>query len=1022
MRRQLVCASLIGALGWTPAVFGLGMGDIDSASSLNERFNARIPLRSVEDVDSNNIKVALASPEAFERAGLQRSAYLARLDFAVKQAEDGSFYVQVTSDEPIKEPFLNFLVRVRWPQGQLMREYTVLLDPPTYTDEPQRQLAGDSDRATEPAGSGSIGGEAADSRPAGSASGRPSGGSTSASGSTPGDYGPVTSNETLYRIANQVRPEGVTTNQAMIAMLRANPQAFIDDNINRLREGAQLDVPSRERMREISAGEAQREVEQQIAAWREQQQQQVASAGEAEADEAGAEASADEADGSGAGEGAAAEGELDIVGTDDASGEQAQTDPTSDGAGGSGEGASSEQLAQLEERVTVLEEENASLESQNKDLKKQVESLKEELAQKQAQLELQTQQPVGAASGEDGSGAEGELGESVDETTGEETASGEAASGDDESGTGSDTSGDDETAAGGEAQKPSDGGDADTTTESGSATSGSDESSKQPGSEDQVTFKDDSDSGQGAEQDDGGAAGSQDDTAGPGQDQETAASDQSSGGMLDWLVANLRGLAFGLAGLILAVLGVLWWLRRRNEASLEDEDELGPSTNVPSFDETPAGAASAGAAAGGGAHQESEAASTEPDDPMVQAQTYIDAGDLAQAQDVLDTALGTNPENKELRFKLLQVLAERGDRGGFEAEAQVLHTQLDSEDDPLWQSTVELGRQIAPEHPLFGEADDSGSTPAAGSSGAAAGAAAAGVAGAGAAEATEAPVSERSMEDQGSAEEPVPGAEPDSETDFDLSFDLDESDTGVTAAPAATADESAEQPATGDDDFELDFDFDSGAGTSTPAEEPAASSAPSASESDDGGLEFDLEFGDESSSETASSEPALGEQDASSGSGADLDFDLDFGDTESTASASEESTETASSGDDDLSFDLPDDLDLSLGDDNTSGSASSGTSASDSGGSDDLDLSFDDETTAAEPSGETASAGDEPGAGADEGDDLDSMDEVATKLDLAQAYLDMGDPEGAKGLLSEVVDEGDAQQKEQAQELLEKAG
>jgi pilus assembly protein FimV len=985
MRRQLVCASLIGALGWAPSVLGLGMGDMDTGSSLNERFSARIPLRSVDDISSQNINVSLASPEAFERAGIQRSAYLAQLDFEVQKADDGSFFVEVTSDQPIKEPFLNFLVRVRWPQGQLMREYTVLLDPPTYTDEPQRQVAsgGTSEGDARDADAGT--GRGTTSPSAGSASGDDtSAAGTSRSGSTPGEYGPVASNETLYRIANQVRPQGVTTNQAMIAMLRANPQAFLGDNINRLREGAELDVPSRDEMREISAGEAQRQVEQQIAAWRDQRQ--VAAADQEQQESAAAETESEAAEeqtaASGEGDDAASEGELDIVGTDDATGDQAQTDPTEEGGSTSGDGASGQQLAELEDRVTMLEEENASLDSQNRDLKQQVEALKEELAQKEAQLEMQTDQPVGTGGESDASGDAG--------GPSEEAASGEAASDAGPETTASEDAAEDE---------------AETSEDAGASETTADDSARDGGSEDEVTFKDDSDNGQSADEDDAATAGGDDNTVSPDQSQEATAADQSGGGMLDQIVANWRGLAVGFGGLMLATLGAFWWFRRRGETGLEDEDELGPSTSVPAFEQTPAGG---GGEATAGAAAPQEMGASEGDDPLAQAQSHIDAGDLSKAQDVLDTALGTNPEDKELRFKLLNVLAQRGDRGGFEAEAQVLHTQLDSESDPLWQSTMELGRQIAPEHPLFGEAEDGGEGKAADDTAAAP---------------TEEAAPTTGAADAAMSEEPVPGAETDSETDFDLSFDLDESDAGQpAAAPSAADKQPADEPASGDDDFDLDFDLDTETGGGAPAEEPAAAAGGSdaAAGSGDNDLEFDFEVGDNSPSSEGPSAGGASEE-AASGSDGDLDFDLDFGDTDtaetSSGTASGASTETAGNQDDDLSFDLPDDLDLSF-DDEGSDSAEPSVSTGQAAGEDAAPAGAAQEGAPA--AGQDA--GTEQSAASGEDYDLDSIDDVSTKLDLADAYLEMGDPEGARELLNEVFEEGDAQQKEQAQELLKKAG
>jgi len=1080
MRRQLACASLIAVLGWTSPVFGLGLGDIDTSSALNERFKARIPLRSVEGEDTRNIKVSLASPEAFERAGIERTAYLGRLDFNVKESPDGNLYVEVTSTNPIKEPFLNFLLRLRWPDGQLMREYTVLLDPPTYTDEPARQMA---DGQTGESGSGRLADDegrsasgsaetsaAASSRTEQAAARQPSSGRSGSDGSG-GNYGPVAANETLYRIANRVRPDSVSTNQAMMALLRANPQAFIGNNINRLREGANLKVPDRSAMSELSAREATRRVEEQIAAWRAQRDEQVASA----EDEAGQQdAEATTSGGASAGEDASG-GELDIVSPEDGEGADPQTSPSE-----GGEAAGSETVSRLRSEIDTLEEEKASLESENEDLKQTVESLKEDLARAKAAssdggsaVEIETQQPEGAqevasdsepaADGSEPSGTTGEPGQAADTsdtggsespTDGDDLASdseptmdgsepsgatgepGQAADTSDTGGSESPMDGDDlasdsEPAADG--SEPSG-----ATGESGQAADTSDTGeSESPTDGDDLASSDDmagADASEGAAESDqqgadaasegnepaadekaGDEAAGDDDVvfeddepsvAEPAQEETAASADgadqgsgaegtEPSGGLLSTLMDNIRAIGLTILGILLAVVGILFYVRRR---SSQDEDELAPSTRIPSMEEAPAGEMPTGEHTG----DPSGAAVSGESDPMAQADAHIESGELAAAQDVLDAALGTNPEDKELRHKLLKVLAERGDRGGFEAEAQVLHTQLDNESDPLWQSTVAIGKDIAPEHPLFSDAAE---TAPAGEYSAAA---------------PEPGAYEPDTGERGAA------AEPDSDTDFDLSFDLDEpvqASGTEDAAPDAAEPASGAAPAGADeaDSFDLDFggtetaagggedmesfDLDLGDVEAASASEPSESQPTASSDTggDDTSLDFDLDLGGsgESAPEPAAEEPKA----AQSGDETSLDFDLEFGDDETPSETSDTPAggETAATDSSDTSgdFDLADDLDLSFGDE-SSDSAPSGDSSSAS----------------------TAVAGEETEAPAAGGgaDELDDMDEVATKLDLAQAYLDMGDPEGAKGLLTEVVDEGDESQRQQAQELLEKAG
>jgi len=120
----------------------LGLGEIEMQSALNQRLDAEIPLRGVPEDDRSLIIVSLASEEAFRQVGLRRPFSLTRLSFEVKQRDSGEYYIHVTSREPVVEPFLSFLIEVDWPDGNLLREYTVLLDPPVFVSDT---------RGTEPA-------------------------------------------------------------------------------------------------------------------------------------------------------------------------------------------------------------------------------------------------------------------------------------------------------------------------------------------------------------------------------------------------------------------------------------------------------------------------------------------------------------------------------------------------------------------------------------------------------------------------------------------------------------------------------------------------------------------------------------------------------------------------------------------------------------------------------------------------------------------------------------------------------
>ncbi|MEX2353187.1 MAG: peptigoglycan-binding protein LysM, partial [Gammaproteobacteria bacterium] len=113
-------------------VYALGLGNIELNSDLNQPFDARIELLSPTPSELSTLAVRLASPEAFSRAGIERSFILTTLRFEVVESESGPDYIHITTREAVREPFLNFLLEAGWSNGRLYREYTVLIDPPLY--------------------------------------------------------------------------------------------------------------------------------------------------------------------------------------------------------------------------------------------------------------------------------------------------------------------------------------------------------------------------------------------------------------------------------------------------------------------------------------------------------------------------------------------------------------------------------------------------------------------------------------------------------------------------------------------------------------------------------------------------------------------------------------------------------------------------------------------------------------------------------------------------------------------------
>lgn len=252
MVRRLVLGMML--MGCAAVAQGLGLGDIQARSALNQNFDAEIDLLSVASGEIDGVRIQLASAEAFQRAGVERPFYLSSLRFQPKRLADGRAVVHVTTDSPVREPFLNFLLEVNWPNGRLVREYTVLLDPPTTLD---RRAAAVRPATVSPAPQYSQPAPSPSRTPAPVAPAQPS----------VDEYGPIQSDETLWGVARRVRPTGVTMEQMMIALQKANPQAFMRGNINLLKKGQILRVPGRDEILSINRREARESYRTQQDAW-----------------------------------------------------------------------------------------------------------------------------------------------------------------------------------------------------------------------------------------------------------------------------------------------------------------------------------------------------------------------------------------------------------------------------------------------------------------------------------------------------------------------------------------------------------------------------------------------------------------------------------------------------------------------------------------------------------------------------------------------------------------------------------
>jgi pilus assembly protein FimV len=279
----------------TSEVWALGLGEIKLDSALNEPLRAEIELLSATADELDGLRVALASADTFDRYGLDRPTYLQDMEFQIVRSGGATGnVVEIRSATAVTEPFLTFLIEASWSRGRLLREYTVLLDPPTFAPRAVTQSAPTVTAPTrsDPADSGRI------ERPAPVVSAPrqapPPSYEQAPREATPppeiedsqyeiedspyqiddspyesmagGDVN-VYGGDTLWGISSRERPDSrLTMNQTMLAIFEANPDAF-GGNINVLREGASLRIPSADEIFQITRGEALDEVLRQHAAW-----------------------------------------------------------------------------------------------------------------------------------------------------------------------------------------------------------------------------------------------------------------------------------------------------------------------------------------------------------------------------------------------------------------------------------------------------------------------------------------------------------------------------------------------------------------------------------------------------------------------------------------------------------------------------------------------------------------------------------------------------------------------------------
>lgn len=353
--RKLVLAIAAASALSSGMAHALGLGELTLKSTLNQPLVAEIELLDVKDLTAAEVVPSLASPEDFAKAGVDRQAFLNDLTFTPVLNASGKSILRVTSSKPLSEPMVKFMVQVMWPNGRLLRDYSVLLDPSKFS--PQTAEA-----AAQPVPTQSVA--------------APVTGATKASRYT------TTPRDTLWEIAAKAR-NGGSIQQTMLAIQALNPDAFIDGNINRLKTGQVLRLPDQAQSTSLPQPKAIAEVAAQNKAWRQGRryvakpgagQQQLDATNRARTDGAPAQAAGDR---------------LSLVSAE--SGKNR-------GKGAAGDTrALANKLALTQESLDTSRRDNAELKSRMTDLQSQVDKLQRLIELKNNQLaKLQTEGANGA--------------------------------------------------------------------------------------------------------------------------------------------------------------------------------------------------------------------------------------------------------------------------------------------------------------------------------------------------------------------------------------------------------------------------------------------------------------------------------------------------------------------------------------------------------------------------------------------------------------------------------------------------
>jgi pilus assembly protein FimV len=242
----------------------LALGRVVVQSALGEPLRAEVEVLEITAEESSSLRVGLAAAGAFREAGMDFNAALADLQVILQRRPDGRSFLRLTGSRPVNEPFMDMILEANWASGRIVRDYTLLFDPPNLRPSVPAPLAPEiTAQATAPV-SPPVAPSSRPVRPpeAVSAPVARAPASTPARAAAPdADAGTasrvqVKAGDTAGRIAARNLPANVSLDQMLVAMLRANPDAFIGGNVNRIKAGSLVDLPNETAAAATPTGEA----------------------------------------------------------------------------------------------------------------------------------------------------------------------------------------------------------------------------------------------------------------------------------------------------------------------------------------------------------------------------------------------------------------------------------------------------------------------------------------------------------------------------------------------------------------------------------------------------------------------------------------------------------------------------------------------------------------------------------------------------------------------------------------------